>query len=273
MAKYDPDRITETAEPYAPGTSGIEPLCDEFGRMVLAPGGGGGGDATAANQLTTISRLDTLITDLGTRVSEVTGQNILTATQEVRDAVTNLGDGATLGDLFTRLGDIDSRLTADALVQSDIASDTQLSRLALQAIEPDVEEIRSDADATRIACESIRDRSPRAPSSRTATGAPTPAQSGEITTVPGSLLSFRGLKTTAGTEYLQFHDATSLAAISNATMVGFGYALVGANSEILLDFRNAPLAFSNRIIWALSTAQLTYTAAAGDLAAVFAQWE
>jgi hypothetical protein len=55
MAKYDPDRIAETAEPYAPGTSGVEPLCDEFGRLVAAPvggggGGGGGGDASAAKQ-------------------------------------------------------------------------------------------------------------------------------------------------------------------------------------------------------------------------------
>lgn len=121
-------------------------------------GGGGGGDASAANQLTTISRLDTLITDLATRVSEVTGQDILVATQEVRDAVTNLADGATVADLWSRLGDIDSRLTADALVQTDIASDTQLSRLALQNIESDADAIRLQTDgleatslATRLA--------------------------------------------------------------------------------------------------------------------------
>lgn len=244
---------------------------DGFLRVVVESGGGGG-DATAANQLTAISRLDTLITDLASRMSEITGQDILFSTQEVRDAVTNLGGGATLGDLFARLGDIDSRLTADALVQADIASDTQLSRLALQAIEPDIEEIRDDADATRIATELIRDYSPRAPSSRTATGAPAPAQSGEIKTSAGALLSFRCLKTTSGTEYVQLHDAADLGSISSSTMVGYGYALAGANSEVSLDFRNAPLAFSNRIIWALSSTRLTYTAAAGDLAAVFAQW-
>ena len=112
----------------------------------------------------------------------------------------------------------------------------------------------------------------RAASNRTATGAPTPAQSAEITTVPGSLLSFRALKTTGGTEYVQLHDAANLASISSSTMVGFGYTLAGANSEVTIDLRNAPIGFTNRIIWALSSTRLTYTAAAGDLAAVFAQW-
>jgi hypothetical protein len=134
---------------------------DGYLRVVVESGGGsGGGDASAAHQLTAISRLDTLITDLGTRVSEITGQDIVVATQEVRDAITALGNGATLFDLFSRLGDIDTRLIADALTQADIASDTLLSTLALQAIEPDIEEIRSDAEDTRIATESIDNKTP-----------------------------------------------------------------------------------------------------------------
>ncbi len=47
MAKYDAARVAETAAPFADGTSGIEPLCDEFGRLILPLSGGG---ATSAKQ-------------------------------------------------------------------------------------------------------------------------------------------------------------------------------------------------------------------------------
>jgi len=37
MAKYDAARVAETAAPFVDGTGGIEPLCDEFGRLILEP--------------------------------------------------------------------------------------------------------------------------------------------------------------------------------------------------------------------------------------------
>jgi hypothetical protein len=137
MAKYDPDRIAETAEPYAAGTSGIEPLCDEFGRLVLAPGSGGGGsDATLAEQQVQSGLLTMLA-----NASDV-------PTSDVVAAIEALGATATIADVV-------GLLTTDATAQSnilakltDIEIDTTASAASLLAIE-------SDADATRVATESI----------------------------------------------------------------------------------------------------------------------
>lgn len=40
MAKYDAARIAETATPLVDGASGVEPLCDEYGRLVSRSSGG-----------------------------------------------------------------------------------------------------------------------------------------------------------------------------------------------------------------------------------------
>jgi hypothetical protein len=47
MAKYDAARIAETATPLVDGASGVEPTCDEFGRLILPLSSGG---ATSAKQ-------------------------------------------------------------------------------------------------------------------------------------------------------------------------------------------------------------------------------
>lgn len=146
MAKYDPDRIAETAEPYAAGTSGIEPLCDEFGRLVLAPGGGGGGDASLAEQQVQSGLLTTLANAADVPTSDVVA------------AIEALGAAATIADVV-------GLLTTDATTQSnilakltDVEIDTTASAASLLAIE-------SDADATRVATEAIA-----AELSQTATG-------------------------------------------------------------------------------------------------------
>jgi hypothetical protein len=115
---------------------------DGFFRVVIESGGGGGSsDASAANQLTQIARADTLIASVATLLSETTGLDILAATQEVRDGIVALGNGATIDDLFTQLSNLDSAAAADALVQADIAGDTLLARLATQAIEANTDDI------------------------------------------------------------------------------------------------------------------------------------
>lgn len=162
----------------------IKCTVEGFPRVVIeSGGGGGGGDASAANQLTQIARADTTITALGQLLSETTGLDILVATQEVRDGITALGGGATIADLFTQLSDLNAAAAADALVQAGIAGDVQLSTLALQAIEPDVEEIRSDADAQRIALESLAEALKDYPTFTVTTGAQT------LPLAQGSLLS------------------------------------------------------------------------------------
>jgi hypothetical protein len=104
-------------------------------------GGGGGGDATAANQLTQITKAEDTITALGALLSESTGLDIITATQEVRDGIVALGGGGTIGDLFTQLTNLNSAAATDALTQAGIASDVQLSRLAEQAVETNTQDI------------------------------------------------------------------------------------------------------------------------------------
>ncbi len=69
MAKYDPDRIAETAEPLAPGASGVEPTCDEYGRLILPLSSGG---ATSAKQDDLLAKFTdgTVDNNIGSAVSK-----------------------------------------------------------------------------------------------------------------------------------------------------------------------------------------------------------
>jgi hypothetical protein len=140
MAKYDPDRIAETAEPYAPGTSGIEPLCDEQGRMVLAPGSGGGGGsggATEAKQDDTLNALDAIYDAL-----QLVGLDATSV--QIRDAVTALGAGATLVDLATAFA-------TDAITQGDILVALEASGIDIALIKSGIDLLVPDLDDVRIA--------------------------------------------------------------------------------------------------------------------------
>jgi hypothetical protein len=142
MAKYDPDRIAETAEPYAPGTSGIEPLCDEFGRMVLAPGsGGGGGDATAANQVLGLTALDQIYDALQLVGTEATSADILAAVQ-------SLAGGASLGDLAAALAPLATEAT-----QADILAALEAQAIDVGLIQTNVALLVPDLDSVRVATE------------------------------------------------------------------------------------------------------------------------
>jgi hypothetical protein len=146
MAKYDPDRIAETAEPYAPNTSGIEPLCDEFGRLVLAPGsggGGGGGDpATLTEQQTQTGLLTTIA-----NAADVPTSDVIDA---VNDLSTTLGAGATIADVV-------AKLTTDEAKQTDILAKLTAIEVDTTAAVSSLLAIEADADATRQAVQEVAD--------------------------------------------------------------------------------------------------------------------
>lgn len=142
MAKYDPDRIAETAEPYAPGTTGIEPLCDEFGRLVAAPVvGGGGGDATAANQVLGLTALDSIYDALQLVGTEATSADILAA-------VTSLSAGATLADLAAALAPLATEAT-----QQDVLAALEAQAIDVGLIQTNVALLVPDLDSVRVATE------------------------------------------------------------------------------------------------------------------------
>lgn len=130
MAKYVPSLVDETGEPYAPGTTGIEPLCDEFGRPIAAPTGG---DASAANQVLALTALDAIYDALALVGLEATSV-------QIRDAVTGLGAGSTLADLA-------AAFSSDALVQADILA-TLIDGTAKSIIRGGVKGATAAADVT-----------------------------------------------------------------------------------------------------------------------------
>ncbi len=69
MAKYDPDRIAETAEPLASGASGVEPTCDEFGRLIL-PLSSGGATSEKQDELLAKFTSGTVDNNFGSAVSK-----------------------------------------------------------------------------------------------------------------------------------------------------------------------------------------------------------
>jgi hypothetical protein len=188
MAKYDPDRIAETAEPYAPGTSGIEPLCDGFGRLVAAPvvGGGGGGDATAANQVLGLTALDSIYDALQLVGTEATSADILAA-------VNSLGDGATLADLATALAPLATEATqADILAALEAqAIDVGLIQTNVALLVPDLDDVRIATQATAAATGTTSD----ADTASTIVGLLKKAKSLLAAGLPASLTSNGGLKT------------------------------------------------------------------------------
>lgn len=147
MAKYDPERIAETADPFAPGTTGIEPLCDEFGRLIAAPtGGGGGGDASAANQVLALTALDSIYDALALVGTEATSADILAA-------VNSLGAGATLADLAAALAPLATEATQidilDALTAQGV--DIAASKAAIDLLVPDLDAVRVASESTASA--------------------------------------------------------------------------------------------------------------------------
>jgi hypothetical protein len=76
----------------------------------------------------------------------------------------------------------------------------------------------------------------------------------------------------AGTFYLQFHNATTTGAIAVGTIQGLGYTVSGVGDEFVVALE-APISFSAGIAWALSTTKNTYTAAAGKVVFVEGIWE
>lgn len=145
MAKYDPDRIDETADPFAPGTSGIEPLCDEFGRIILAPGsgGGGGGDASAANQVLGLTALDQIYDALALVGTEATSADILAA-------VNSLAAGATLADLAAALAPLATEST-----QQDVLAALETQAIDVGLIQANVALLVPDVDAMKDSLASI----------------------------------------------------------------------------------------------------------------------
>jgi hypothetical protein len=89
----------------------------------------------------------------------------------------------------------------------------------------------------------------------------------------GRLFWLRVEGASAGTYYLQLHDAANTGAIGAGTIHGLGYQISGAGDELLLDFSTAPHSFANGISYALSTTKNTYNAAAGKTVFVEAGWE
>lgn len=165
MAKYDPDRIAETADPYAPGASGIEPLCDEFGRLITSPlsggGGGGGGDASAANQVLGLTALDSIYDALQLVGTEATSADILAA-------VNSLGDGATLADLAAALAPLATEAT-----QQDVLAALEAQAIDVGLIQTNVALLVPDVDAMKDSLASIDGKIPASPAQdRTTFGAP-----------------------------------------------------------------------------------------------------
>jgi hypothetical protein len=171
MAKYDPDRIAETAEPYAPGQSGIELLCDEQGRMVLSPAsvGGGAGSATEAKQDDQIVQLDDLIAAAADQLAATTGLSTEVTLGLVKTAIetAQASSDGKLDTLHTDLGALATQATAqaiadelvaqgvtlDSMLSDTSASLTALGTLATGADVADVETacLADDADIATIA--------------------------------------------------------------------------------------------------------------------------
>lgn len=106
------------------------------------------GAATSSNQTLALTALDDIFDALALVGQEAT--NV-----QIRDAVTGLGDGASLADLAAAFSD-------DAVVQADILAALEASEINIAATKAGIDLLVPDLDAVRIATEATLAKLPAA---------------------------------------------------------------------------------------------------------------